>query len=300
MRLWLSRNSDVPLKEQLSVQILLGIVSGDLAVGDRLPTTAQLARRWGIHPNTARAAYRGLAEHGWIEWRRGSGFYVVERDSNPTPEPAVELDHLIGSFLETARRRGHAMDDVRNRMLRWFSAQPPERVFVIEPEAELREILMAEIRPAVTLRVTGGGIEDCARANVRTGSYCVALYDHAAEVRRALPPSVPCLLLRSSSVPGILAGETRPSPDTLISVVSRWPGLLRWGRAVLSAVGIDEEAIELRDARQKGWDRGLDRSGLIVTDSLMATRLPASCRPRVFPVIAQPSLDELRRSLPSS
>ncbi len=300
MRLWLTRNSDVSLKEQLSVQILLGIVSGDLGVGERLPSTSQLARRWGIHSNTARAAYRELADHGWIEWRRGSGFYVVERDTNPAPDPAVELDRLIASFLETSRRQGHAMGDVRARVLRWFSAQPPERVFVIEPEAELREIMMAEIRPAVTLPVAGGGIEDCASAHVRTGSYCVALYDHAAEVRRALPPSVPCLLLRSSSVPGMLAGETRPSPDTLITVVSRWPGLLKWTRTVLSAVGIDEKALDLRDARRSGWSRGLHRADLVVTDSLMATRLPARCRPRVFPIIARPSLDALRRSLPSS
>ena len=36
MRIWLSKNSDVPLREQLATQILLGIVSEDLKPGQKL------------------------------------------------------------------------------------------------------------------------------------------------------------------------------------------------------------------------------------------------------------------------
>src|SRR4029078_9443643 len=60
MRLWLSKNSSVPLREQLVRQIMFGVVSGDLKPGQRLPSTRELARRFLIHSNTVSAAFRGL------------------------------------------------------------------------------------------------------------------------------------------------------------------------------------------------------------------------------------------------
>ena len=82
MRLWLSKNGEVPLREQLTAQIVLGIVSGDLPPGQRLPSTRELARRFKIHANTVSAAYRELEERGWLESRKGSGVYVrAEADS---------------------------------------------------------------------------------------------------------------------------------------------------------------------------------------------------------------------------
>ncbi len=61
MKIWLSKNSEVSVREQLVAQISLGIVSRDLRAGDRLPSTRELARRFEIHPNTVSAAYRELA-----------------------------------------------------------------------------------------------------------------------------------------------------------------------------------------------------------------------------------------------
>ena len=53
MRLWLNRNGEVPLREQLITQVVLGILSREMLPGERLPSTRELARRFGIHPNTA-------------------------------------------------------------------------------------------------------------------------------------------------------------------------------------------------------------------------------------------------------
>src|ERR1051326_4203773 len=79
MKLWLSKSSEVPIQVQLTTQFVLGIVSADLAPGERLPSTSELARRFNIHANTIRAAYRELAQRGWVDWRQGSGFYVRAR-----------------------------------------------------------------------------------------------------------------------------------------------------------------------------------------------------------------------------
>ena len=76
MRLWLSKSSEVPLREQLVTQIILGVVSNDLKANERLPSTRELARRYKIHANTVSAAFRELTRLGWVEFRKGSGVYV--------------------------------------------------------------------------------------------------------------------------------------------------------------------------------------------------------------------------------
>ena len=57
MQLWLAKDSEVPLREQLIAQIKLAILSQDLKPGQKLPSTRELARRFKIHANTVSAAY---------------------------------------------------------------------------------------------------------------------------------------------------------------------------------------------------------------------------------------------------
>src|SRR5687767_11496160 len=109
MKLWISKSSGVPVQEQLATQLILGIVSGDLVPGERLPSTTQIARRFSVHANTVRAAYRDLADRGWAEWKTGSGFYVRASKLQPKLDPRLDLDHLISTFLNIARGRGHSL-----------------------------------------------------------------------------------------------------------------------------------------------------------------------------------------------
>src|ERR1700742_1322519 len=112
MRLWLSKSGDVPLREQLVRQIMLGIVSGDLKPGRRLPSTREIARRFSVHPNTVSAAYRDLERAGWLEVRKGSGVYARRRGDHGAAtegDASHALDRLISAFLTLARGEGHAL-----------------------------------------------------------------------------------------------------------------------------------------------------------------------------------------------
>src|SRR5918998_1701931 len=117
MRLWLSKNGEVPLREQLVRQIMLGVISDDLKPGQKLPSTREMARRFGIHSNTVSAAYRHLAGRGWVEFRKGSGVYVRSpAGDQQTPVPGLELDQLISSFLQVARSRGFSLVEIKGRV----------------------------------------------------------------------------------------------------------------------------------------------------------------------------------------
>src|SRR6516162_3100320 len=76
MQFWFARAGEVSIREQLVMQVILGILSDDLSPGQRLPSTRELARRFHLHPNTISAGYRQLERDKWVEFRHGSGVYV--------------------------------------------------------------------------------------------------------------------------------------------------------------------------------------------------------------------------------
>ncbi|HYP53501.1 MAG TPA: GntR family transcriptional regulator [Pyrinomonadaceae bacterium] len=296
MRLWLSRNSEVPLREQLTTQLMLGVVSDDLKPGQRLPSTRELARRFHIHPNTVSAAYRELERRGWLEFRKGSGVYVRARaEDSDTHGARIELDTLIASFMRLARGAGFSLGEIQTRVKQWLELQPPDHFLVVESDDELRRILIAEIEEATDFPARGATREECAANPSRlVGAAVVAMYGQAERVEASLPRGTSCLPLHSRSVPESLQGREPPPPDALVAVVSRWEEFLHWSRVVLVAAGVEPETLTFRDARRADWRRGLRAQTIVIADALTARELPAGCPVRVFRVVADSSLDELR------
>jgi DNA-binding transcriptional regulator YhcF (GntR family) len=294
MRLWLSKSSEVPLRDQLVIQIRLGIVSGDLKAHQKLPSTRELARRFHIHANTVSAAYRQLAQQGWVEFRKGSGVYVPARTEGLKSEEDCPLDQLIAVFLRTARDHGHSLPEIQSRLRHWLALQPPDHFLFIEADEELRRIVVAEIEEATGARVTGAAPSECANVDLLTGAAPVSLFGQAEAARTALRADADLITIRARSVPESLKGEKQPPPDALIAIVSRWPEFLRWSYMILVAAGLDPDALSFRDAREPGWQNGLRSSALVITDSLVARQLPKGPKTRVFRIVSDSSLDDLR------
>ena len=294
MHLWLSKESEVPLREQLAAQIKLAILSQDLKPGERLPSTRELARRFKIHANTVSAAYTELTDAGWVEMRAGSGVYARSFKAEHALEAQLDLDHLIIEFLEVARRKGFSLAQVQGRVRHWLRLQPPDHFLILDADPALREILAAEIGEATGFRVSTASIEACADRNLLVGAVPVALYGQAEAVTAVLPTATACLLLRTRSIPEALKGQPMPARDELISIVSHWPAFLQIARSILIAVGLDGEALNFRDALQPEWLRGLRSSSMIITDAATALRMPTGLPTRIFRVISDSSIAELR------
>lgn len=293
MRIWISKNNEVPIREQLVTQIVLGIVSNDLKVSERLPSTRDLARRYDIHANTVSAAYRELARRGWVEFRKGSGVYVRER-TDETLENGLALDQLIGRFFRNLREEGYSLADIQTGVQRSLSAQRPDHFLLLEPDPELREILIAEISTATKVNVKGVGPAELDGETGLTGAVPLVLYGHFQEFADRIKPEPDVLVLHSASIVESFRGETKPSRDALVAIVSRWPEFLRWARTLLVAAGLDADALSFRDARERNWEKGLRSAAFVITDSLMAPRMPAGCQMKVFRVLAESSLKEIR------
>jgi GntR family transcriptional regulator len=292
MRIWISKNSEVPIREQLVTQIVLGIVSNDLKISERLPSTRELARRYDIHANTVSAAYRELARRGWVEFRKGSGVYVRARTDEPL-ENGLALDQLISRFFRNLREEGYSLAEIQTGIQRSLSTQRPDHFLLLEPDPELRDILIAEISAATKAKVKGVGPGD--GVDSTAGAVPLVLYGHMEEFADRIKPETDVLVLHSASIVESFRGETKPSPESLVAIVSRWPEFLRWSRTLLVAAGLDADALTFRDARERNWEKGLRSAAFVITDSLMAPRIPAQCQVKVFRVLAESSLEEIRK-----
>jgi GntR family transcriptional regulator len=293
MQLWFARGSEVSIREQLVTQVVLGILGDDLAPGQRLPSTRELARRFHLHPNTVSAGYRQLARDRWVEHRRGSGVFVRANKPEMPLSSALALDQMIASLFRSARKQGVSLPVLRSRLRQWLELQPPDHFLLVEPNEELRRIVAAEMQQAVSLPVMSCGVEDCRKA--LEGSIAVALPNRLPTVRQALPDGAELLALRFRSVPSSL-GQWLPAPSgALVGVASKWPEFLKLARTMLTAAGFHPDSLVLRDARKPNWQRGLKQTAAVVCDSVTAKELPTGCRAIPFSLLSESSIDELRR-----
>jgi DNA-binding transcriptional regulator YhcF (GntR family) len=293
MQFWFARRSEVSIREQLVTQVVLGILSDDLAPGQRLPSTRELARRFHVHPNTVSAGYRQLERERWVEFRRGSGVYVRARKPETSATPALALDQTIARLFRSAQALGVTLPALRSRLQQWLELQPPDHFLLIEPDEELRRILAAEIARAVTFPVESCGPEDCPKTP--EGGIPVVLPNRAATVRALLPPGAELLALQLRSVPASLAPYLPAPSSALVGVASRCPEFLKVARAVLQAVGFHPDSLVFRDAREPNWQRGLKQTGAVICDLLTAAELPAGCRALPFSLVSESSIAELQR-----
>lgn len=287
VRFWITKNSELPVREQLVRQVLLGILSEDLPAGHKLPSVRAVARRHQIHSNTVSAAYHDLLEQGWLELRRGSGLYV-----RPLGSPADgQIDRLLTGVLQAARRQNYDPEEVLQRLEHMVHPVRYERIVIAEPDSAMREILKAELTDALTVPVTA--IESAAEPMAR--ALVVALPTRAAKIRRQLSGGVPCIALRLRSVRASIEAQTKPPPDSVITIVSRSAEIRLWSRAMLIAVGLDPDSLAEIDASEAGWRDRLARNALAVADVIAARELPAGCEHRVFRVVADSSIAELKQ-----
>ena len=294
MKLWISKNSEVPVAEQLTTQIMLAIHSGELKPNQKLPSTRELARRFALHSNTVNAAYRDLARRGWLQFRKGSGVYVRALAPDGPLDGHLQLDQLISAFLRMARENGFTLAEIRSRVRGWLDFQPPDHFLLIEPEPELRRILLAEIHEATGFPIKGVGLDTCRNPRELAGAALVAMYGRADELKEALPLDASCFMLRSRTAGELEKLQINGSTEPPVAIVSRWPDFLRWARAVLLARGMEAAQLSFRDAREKHWQKGL-RSSVVVTDVVTADQLPVGCRLLILNLIAESSLQELRQ-----
>ena len=70
-------NADSPVYIRLRGTIAAGILRGDYAAGDQLPSVRAFAAEHGANPLTVAKAYQSFQDDGYVEVRRGVGMFVL-------------------------------------------------------------------------------------------------------------------------------------------------------------------------------------------------------------------------------
>jgi DNA-binding transcriptional regulator YhcF (GntR family) len=288
IRLWLAHDGSVCIREQLTAQLLLGILSGRLQPGERLPSVRDLARRLKIHSNTVSAAYRDLTARGWVEARRGSGVFVKAVNLRP-PEEGIRT--FVSAWVEEARSRGYSVESLQAELAR--ERWQPTKLLVADPDFELARILAAEISEAAGVPVAA---ERCAGQplDVPAGTCVLVNSGHASQIARLLG-SAPIHAIQLKSMQEVVAGRLRPAAPVLIGVVSRSTSVLAWATPLLAALGFPPESVLLRDPSGNRWQEGLEACDIIASDVCAMAERPATQRDTVFRIVSDESLAAIRQ-----
>lgn len=290
MRLWFSRQSDISIREQLATQIVLAIVSGELAPGERLPSTRELARRFRLHPNTVSAGYQHLERTQWLEFRKGSGVYV--RRQPPRAPENLALDRLITQFLRSARQLNLPLTAIRARLRQWLEIQPPDHFLLIEPDQLLAQIVIAEIQPPLRLPVKHA--TELAYSQLPAGAIPLAIAFSAERVQGMLADHGDLLVLHLRSAGDSLAVHLPARSAVLVGIASAWPPFLKNARTMLISAGFAPDSILVRDCGKPGWQRGLNQVAAVICDSITRKKLNGRARVLSFSLVAEESIEELR------
>jgi GntR family transcriptional regulator len=295
MKIWIKKNAEISVREQIVTQVSLGVASRDLLPGDKLPSTRELARRFGIHQNTVSAAYRELAAAKIVEQRRGSGVFVA--GDGKAAEAATDIDTLLADFVSNAASAGYSRNHMGAAMERWLRRDDSPRLIVVESDPGLRAIILEEVRSKTGLEAAAFALEDLRPANFGEFVVFAALFDEKEKLAGLLRTAQKAVFLEVNSVPQSLIGADRPPDDDTVAVVSGWERFLAIARVYLLAARIDPDTLIFRSTNEPGWKRGLNSASIVICDSATAAEFPGDERLRVFKLLKDESIEKLQHAL---
>ena len=176
-----------PLWSAIAATLTAEIGSGHYRPGDRLPTEATLATRFGVNRHTVRHALAALADRGLVRSRQGAGVFVEQRPTDYPLGRRVRFHQNVLAAGQTPSRRisrteTRPCDAEEARALR---LHPGDAVHVVEgvsladgqPIAAFRSVfpasrfpdLLAVIREtgSITRSLAASGLPDYTRAETR-------------------------------------------------------------------------------------------------------------------------------------
>jgi GntR family transcriptional regulator len=105
--------SSEPIYLQIAHQVEQLVASGDLKLGDQLPTVRELAAELRINFNTVGRAYRLLDEARLISTQRGRGTYIWEEPTEETVKKIslAGLEDLALNYLKAAEKLGFSAQE---------------------------------------------------------------------------------------------------------------------------------------------------------------------------------------------
>ena len=277
MLISLSKNSDVPLRQQLAEQIVSLITTGQLRAGEEMPSVRALARRVKVHHNTVSEAYQDLVRRGWLAGRRGQRLTVgTGLGANSVPS---NLDELINESIQRAKDMGYSLQALRARVRERLLAHAPDHILIVEQEQGLREIIRSEVQSKIDWPVEGCSLEEfVSEAGLAIGAQVFAPNHILEKLKPLIPLQRPAVSITYSRADEHVATIRKFKRPSIIAVASVSESLLKAARGLFAAaIGRKHVLQEILLPANKGLK--LEGVDLAFCDSLAMTLV--SCQQKV-------------------
>ena len=222
MSIRVSKESDVPVRQQLVAQIEFLIATGRLGPGDALPSVRGLARQLRIHYNTISQSYQDLAHKDLVVARRG-GRMIVRIPERPLIPPATrDIDDLLNEVMRTARVHGYTLQQLGDRVRERMLEERPDHGLVVSHDAGMRRLLQLELREALGCAVHACSPDELAvNPGLAVGAVVVGPPGVLPRVSQSLPKHRPPMSIIYSSADEhleMVRGLREPSVVAVVSV----------------------------------------------------------------------------------
>ena len=105
--------SGVPFYRQIIEQIRYGIATGELKVGEQLPTVRALAVQLKVNLNTVTKAYKELEIQNILETQQGTGTFIGSVEVKiPEKERQGKLKNICSEFINIAASYGFRIEEL--------------------------------------------------------------------------------------------------------------------------------------------------------------------------------------------
>jgi GntR family transcriptional regulator len=106
-----------PFYRQIIDQIKFGIASGNLKIGEQLPTVRSLAVELKVNLNTIAKAYKELEIQNILETQQGTGTFISTIKINISEkEKTKKLQEICNEFCTIGFSYGFSVDDIINQL----------------------------------------------------------------------------------------------------------------------------------------------------------------------------------------
>ena len=119
--------SAVPIYEQIKSAVKLAILSEKLEDGDKLVSIRSLSTRFNINPLTIMKAYNQLESEGFLQSRRGAGYYVKTSGRGLGDDRRDMFQKSIGEFLEKVAVMGFTVNDLIEELKKYSEVKEDDQ-----------------------------------------------------------------------------------------------------------------------------------------------------------------------------
>lgn len=105
-------NNTIPIYVQVINDIKHEIITGNLKLGEKLPSGRDLALKYQINPNTANRIYKELEAEQLCFTKRGLGTFVTENEETVYMIKNEMAENLLNEFIDGMKKLGFTNEEI--------------------------------------------------------------------------------------------------------------------------------------------------------------------------------------------